>query len=61
MGFHVYRNNWEPVIGEILQTCMEQQNEVDKYAVAFLVMRTMLLVIYLKGKVENMRKQYFSF
>ena len=34
MGFHVYRNNWEPVIGEVLKTCMEPQNEVDKYAVA---------------------------
>ena len=34
MGFHVYRNNWKPVIGEVLELCMEPQNEVDKYAVA---------------------------
>ena len=34
MGFHLYRNNWEPVIGEVLKTCMESQNEVDKYTVA---------------------------
>ena len=36
MGFHVYRNKWEPVIREILNTRMEPQNEVDKYAVAVL-------------------------
>ena len=36
MGFHVYRNKWEPVIGEILNTSMEPQNEVDKYAMAVL-------------------------
>ena len=36
MGFHVYQNKWEPVIGEILNTRMEPQNEVDKYAVAVL-------------------------
>ena len=36
VGFHVYRNKWEPVIAEILNTRMEPQNEVDKYAVAVL-------------------------
>ena len=36
MGFHVYQNKWEPAIGEILNTRMEPQNEVDKYAVAVL-------------------------
>ena len=36
MVFHVYRTKWEPVIGEILNTCMEPQNKVDKYAVAAL-------------------------
>ena len=34
MGFQVYRNNWEAVIGEVLKTFMEPQNEVDKYSVA---------------------------
>ena len=33
MGFHVYQNNWKPVNGEVLETCMEPQNKVDKYAV----------------------------
>ena len=28
VGFHVYRKNWEPVLGEVLKTCMEPQNEV---------------------------------
>ena len=35
MGFHVYRNNWEPVMREVLKTCMKPLNEVDMYAVAF--------------------------
>ena len=47
-GFHVYQNNWEPVIGEVLKTCMVPQNEVDIYAWLLLIMRTMLLVIYQK-------------
>ena len=34
MGFHVYRNIWEFVIGKVLKRCMEPQNEVHKYAVA---------------------------
>ena len=34
MEFHVYQNNWEPIIGKVLKTCMEPQNKVDKYAVA---------------------------
>ena len=36
MEFHVYQNKWKPVMGEILNTRMEPQNEVDKYAVAVL-------------------------
>ena len=36
VGFHVYWSKWEPVIGEILNTRMEPQKEVDKYAVAVL-------------------------
>ena len=36
MGFHVvHRNNWDPsFIGEVLKTCMELRNKVNKYAVA---------------------------
>ena len=34
MGFHVYRNNRQPAIGEVLKTCMEPQEEVEKYAAA---------------------------
>ena len=30
----MYRNNWEPVIGKVLKTCMEPQNKVNKYAAA---------------------------
>ena len=56
MGFHVYRNKWEPVIGEILNTRMEPQNEVDKYPVAVLDKERALLVIYQKRQVQNMPK-----
>ena len=35
IGFHVYRNIWEPVMREVLKTCMKPLNEVDMYAVAF--------------------------
>ena len=34
MGFHVFRNNWKPVIEEVLKTWMEPQNKVGKYAMA---------------------------
>ena len=33
LGFYVYQNNWKRVIGEVLKTCMEPKEEVDKYAV----------------------------
>ena len=36
MEYHVYRNSWKPIIGEVLNACNEPQNEVDKYAVAVL-------------------------
>ena len=58
MGFHVYRNKWESVIGEILNTRMESQTEVDKYAVA--VLDKVKSVIYQKGQVENMPKPSFT-
>ena len=60
MGCHVYWNNWGPVMGEVLKTCMELQNKVDSIQWLLLKMRTMLLVIQ-KGKVENLLKQYFTF
>ena len=33
-GYHVYMNEWTPEIGEILKTCLEPKNVVDRFAVA---------------------------
>ena len=34
MGYHVYKKNWIPSIGDELQGFMEPTNKLDKYAVA---------------------------
>ena len=52
MGFHVYRNKWEPVIGEILNTRMEPQNkEKEKSVIGHLP----------KGTSEKYAKTIFYF
>ena len=62
MGFHVYRNNWRPVNGEVLKACIEPQNKVSKYAVAVVDNESNTQEsLCQKGKAENMQKQYFSF
>ena len=33
-GYHVYQNNWTPVIGERLNCEREEENPRDRYAVA---------------------------
>ena len=33
-GYHVYRDNWTPVIGERLNCEREEENPRDRYAVA---------------------------
>ena len=34
MGYHVYKINWTPVVGEKLTSVMESNNLMDEYAVA---------------------------
>lgn len=34
MGFHVYKDNWTPKVGDEFQGVMESTNKIDKYAVA---------------------------
>ena len=34
MGYHVYKKNWTPSVGDELQGFMESTNKLDKYAVA---------------------------
>ena len=33
-GYHVYKNKWDPVVGEVLAYKRESTNAQDKYAVA---------------------------
>ena len=33
-GYHVYMNDWTPILGENLPTRTESEIEIDKYAVA---------------------------
>ena len=61
MGFHVYRNKWEPVIGEILNTRMELQNEVDKNAVAVLDKEKSVIGHLPKGTSGKYVKTIFYF
>ena len=61
MGFHVYRNKWEPVIGEILNARMEPQNEVDKYAVAVLDKEKNVIGHLPKGTSGKYAKTIFHF
>ena len=61
VGFHVYRNNWEPVIGEVWKTCMEPQNEVDKYAVAVVDNENNIIGHLPKGKSGKYAKAIFYF
>ena len=61
MGFHVYRNNWEPVPGEVLKTCMEPQNKVDKYAVAVVNNENNVIGHLSKGKSGKYVKIIFYF
>ena len=53
----------ESCVSKQLGTCHWRsfENKVDKYAVTVVDNENNVLVIYQKGKVENMRKQYFTF
>ena len=61
MGFHVYRNNWEPVIEEVLKRCMEPQNEVDKCAVAVVDNENSVIDYLLKRKSGKYAKTILYF
>ena len=32
-GYHIYMNDWKPILGENLSTRPEPENEIDKYTV----------------------------
>ena len=53
MGYHEYHNTWTPIIGELLQSRVEPDNDVNKYVVE--VMNKDKVVGHLmKGKNEKM-------
>ena len=54
MGYHVYKADWTPFVGEKLTGVMESTNLMDKYAVA--VKR-----IFHWESLANLHRQYFIF
>ena len=60
--FDMYRKNCEPVIGEVLKRCIwSYRTKSISMQWRLLIMKTVLFVLYQKGKVEKMRKYYFTF
>ena len=43
-GYHVYHRIWHPIIGEVLGTTCERENEHDRYTVAVLEEETCCVV-----------------
>ena len=58
---HVYRSNWDPVIGEVLKTCMEPLNKVNKYAVVVIDDENNVTGHLSKVKSEKYAKTIFYF
>ena len=59
-GYHAYMNELTPEIGEILKTCLEPENVVDRFAVA--VEKEGQITGHLnKGKSGRFAKTIFSF
>ena len=57
MGYHVYRKTWKPFVGQKLDTAMEPNNVMGKYAVAIFQERQKHVVGHLplghSGKYAN--------
>ena len=61
-GYHVYKNIWKPTVNEELETKMEPDNVMDKYAVCVKKNTSIVvqLVVHLV-KTGNLRKMTFNF
>lgn len=57
-GHHIYKFVWTPVIGEELQTKLEQNNEHDRHAVA--VMRDDQIVGHLPRSISRVSRFFLS-
>ena len=59
-GYHVYMNDWAPILGENLLASPEPENEIDKYAVA--VTKNARVIGHLKkGNTGQYAKTVFYF
>ena len=56
-GYHVFHRIWHPIIGKVLGTTCEQENEHDHYAVAILEEETCCVVGHLPCLIS--REYYF--
>ena len=61
MGFHEYKNIWTPAENETLNTCMEPENKIDKFAVAVVGGRGEVVGHLMKGKTGRFAKTVFYF
>ena len=60
MGFHEYRNIWQPKSNEILEVKMEPTNKMDKFTVA--VIKNKQIIGHIPfGKTERFSKTNFYF
>ena len=57
-GYHVYKENWTPVIGETLTCKREPSNAYDKYAVA--VIKNERVVGHLPRKISNICSHFLE-
>ena len=60
MGYHIYKDRWAPVTGEMLKAVVEPKNEEDKFCVA--IMKDYCLVGHLpKEKTGRFEKLFSTF
>ena len=57
-GYHVYMNDWTPILGENLSTRPERENEIDKYTVP--VPKDAWAIGHLKKRLVDTLKLFFT-
>ena len=61
MGYHVYKKNWTPSIGDELQGFRKPRNKLDKYAVAVKGKNGDVMDPLPLGKLRKFAKTVFYF
>ena len=61
MDIHEYKNIWTPAENETLNTRMEPENKIDKFAVAVVGGRGEVVGHLMKGKTGRFAKTVFYF